>query len=333
VLAFKQTLRDIFLPINISFLLIACTCISVHANEKKYFMPKDGKHFVKSKYVNQTFEIRVMQPFSKKDGSERFPVVYITDGNVSFDSLKGISHSLQLGGETERFILVGINYPGDNPWAGSYLRARDLLSENYGIKGRDLVSEIPIDGLPRAVKGKKWGGADDFLSFISRELVPLIDAKYPTLKGERTYMGHSAGGYFGLYTLWNSPGLFNRYIISSPALSFKGDDFGLHEAKKALQKNKLSKVKMYLSAGSLEEHEPAYRASKLTSSMQRLAELLLSAGKNGIELKSEVIPEQSHMSVWPIAFVQGIKWVHAGVDCHPFVSEQACAQIRNAKDK
>ena len=93
---------------------------------KPLYRPKVDTHLIESQYVDQTFEIHIAQPVMKKDGSEKFPVLYATDANMNFGALQAFSYSMQ-GTLIPRYILVGIGYPGDidSSHAG-ILRERDL---------------------------------------------------------------------------------------------------------------------------------------------------------------------------------------------------------------
>jgi len=179
------------------------------------YFPAVHTHLITSRHVAQTFQIRVMQPLQERGETTRFPVVYATDGNLTFDVLKGISHSMQ-GREsgTIRFILVGIGYPGDCCEAGDMLRGRDMTFPGYP---KFSSTPPPVEGVLVAEAGTKdFYGADDFQNFIGHELLPFIDARYRTIPGDRTYFGHSLGGGFGLFTLFTRPELFKNYLISSP---------------------------------------------------------------------------------------------------------------------
>src|SRR5687767_9685506 len=188
---------------------------------RERFAPPET-HLIRSTHVAQTFKVQVMRPTRKKGESARFPVVYVTDGNLTFDVLKGISYSMQLSEDVApRFILVGIGYPGDCPWAGAILRGRDLTAPGFPLISR---KPLPWDGLllPEE-RTKDLHGAEDFQMFIGEELVPLIERNYDAIPGSRTYFGHSAGGTFGMFTLFTRPELFGNYIVSSPALYFHGE--------------------------------------------------------------------------------------------------------------
>jgi uncharacterized protein len=57
-------------------------------------------------------------------------------------------------------------------------------------------------------------GADNFLSFIQTELIPVIENKYRT-NGLRILYGQSLSGVFTLYTFLTRPQLFDSYLANS----------------------------------------------------------------------------------------------------------------------
>jgi predicted alpha/beta superfamily hydrolase len=66
------------------------------------------------------------------------------------------------------------------------------------------------------------GGADRFLAFVEEELVPWVDRTYRTAP-YRILAGHSFGGLFALYTLFERPDLFQARIAVSPTFPWDGD--------------------------------------------------------------------------------------------------------------
>jgi predicted alpha/beta superfamily hydrolase len=288
--------------------------------ESTLHFPAVETHLISSKYVKQTFKVQVMRPARSKGETLKFPVVYATDGNFAFDVLKGISCSLQTSesAAAPRFILVGIGYPSDTPLAGSALRARDLTFPGYPQLD---VPRGAVEGVLLPEEGTKtFYGAEDFQMFIGDELVPFIDETYETIPGQRIYFGHSAGAGFGLFTLFTKSELFRSYIISSPGLfyhgaasagvSYENYDFVLRDARRFIASGKtLCGVRAYMSVGSGEEFEPAYAQFQLTSSFYRMVALLRAASIPGIELMTEVFPGETHMTVWPMAFIHGVQAV------------------------
>lgn len=276
-------------------------------------------HLIRSKYVAQTFKVQVARPTRKPGENVRFPVVYATDANFTFDTLKGIAYSMQLAEHiSPRFILVGIGYPSDTPWAGALLRGRDLTFAGYPKNSRE---PLPWAGLLLPPEGgKDFHGAEDFQQFMANELFPLIDEGYQTIPEDRTYFGHSAGGSFGLGTLFTRPELFRNYVVSSPALYIHGEssagihyerhEYVLEYARRFTAAGRsLDGIRAYMSIGDEEEFEPDLGQYQLTSSFYRTVATLQSNAPTGLTLRAEVFAGESHMTIWPMAFVHGVQTV------------------------
>jgi predicted alpha/beta superfamily hydrolase len=285
--------------------------------------PAVEKHFVASENVKQTYQIHVMCPPQLNPEEKRFPVVYATDANASFDMFKGIAWIIQAAGLVRPFILVGIGYPSHSPIAGERLRGRDFTfagCPDYfsGLPELDDWTDIlsPAPGTPYL------GGADAFRAFLAEELVPFIDRHYPSAVGDRTYVGHSMGGGFGLHALVLGGSLFNRYVISSPTLWYTGTTPGgvtyndhdlllrpMHEFLS--QRKSHQEVKLYVSVGSAEEEEPLLRNWRFVSGFNQLRRAFKAASPDWLAWTAEVLQGESHATAWPIAFIHGIQAVFA----------------------
>lgn len=291
-------------------------------------VPPVETHLLRSKHVQQTFKIQVLLPSRKKADNRRYPVVYVTDGNWVFDLCKSLSCLLQMSpGDAPPFILVSIGWPGDSPHAGALLRAREFSYPPYPPRGEaPFVEQLTQDEdaplyegtlLPEA-GAKDYNGAEDFRRFISTELLPFIDSRYPTVAGDRTYFGHSGGGFFGLFTLFTEPELFRNYLVSSPGLLFHGKidevqyknyDCGVQMARSFMDSGKpLHGIKLYMSAGAEEEFEPAIAGDwQLVSGFYQFAAVLKKAAIPGLEFMTEVFPNETHITSWPISFMHGVQ--------------------------
>jgi uncharacterized protein len=272
-----------------------------------FSVPGLETHIIESRCVGETYQIQVMQPITRKGERERFPTLYLTDANMGFSFAKGLSQCLQAGGDVRRYVLVGIGYPSDNPFAGHILRCRDLTPD-HRPEVPEWLAESPIEGVRGVLPGKKcWHGADDFLAFIRSELIPFVDSRYPTVPGERAYFGHSLGGGFGLHALFSRSNLFKGYIISSPSISYDGVDHGLEPAREAVRSGDRLDARLVMSVGGEEEFEAGKEKSRFVSSFYRLAALLRSGNIPGLDFSPRVFPGETHMSAWPVAFSHGIR--------------------------
>jgi len=279
---------------------------ALDAQEMPYHIPDVVTHQIKSTNVDQTFAIHVLQPITKKDGSEKFPVLYMTDANGGID--EQIAHFLHLGGDAPRFIIVGIGYPVDHALGGLNIRNRDLTP----TPSARLEAEfgLPVDGVPSITSGKKSGGAREFLSFIRDELVPFVDKNYNTIEGDRGYFGDSLGGLFGLYTLFHEPDTFSRYIIGSPSIWYD-DTLSIKYAEKFLASDQLLNARVYMSVGELEETA----GDQMVSNVYKMFALLKSKPMPDLDIKMEVIPGETHTSVPAINLIKGIQAVYDRPNC------------------
>lgn len=265
--------------------------------QKLIQVPKVEQFRLVSKTVGDSFEIRVLLPPMIPGETTRFPVVYMTDVHDGFiideDGMR-----LMMLGDVPRFIAVGIGYSSAaNILEGLLIRARDLT---HVAATAEVGGSFPIANMVRP--SVPTGGAAKFLGFIRDELMPVIDAKYPTDPKERCYWGDSLGGLFGTYVLFTQPDTFNRYILGSPSLWWANEDvMGLGEKYLATHKDLPAKV--FLGVGGLEEGGPAF---KMTTNVLRLERMLRAKSLPGLSLTTRIFPDESHTTVAPMNFIRGL---------------------------
>ena len=185
---------------TIAVLLITVTCFSQPNNNITI-----GKiDTVASKILKETRRIWVYVPASannKMYTQQVYPVVYLLDGPSHFHSVTGLIQQLSyVSGNTvlPEMIVVGIQNTD---------RTRDLTPTHSTTSVFGQTPEML----------KTSGGADNFLGFIEKELMPYIDTTYPVAP-YRMLVGHSFGGLLVMHTLLNKPDLFNSYVAIDPSL-------------------------------------------------------------------------------------------------------------------
>ena len=151
---------------------------------------------LRSKVLNETRTLLISKPEGYDQETDRYPVLYVLDGDENFVQAVGIVRSLTDSDRIPPMLVVGI---------GNTERIRDLTPP----------TEVETENrfLP------KNGGADTFLQFFGGELIPYVDTHYRT-RPYKVLVGHSAGGLFAIYALASSPTLFNAYIAIDPMLSW-----------------------------------------------------------------------------------------------------------------
>jgi uncharacterized protein len=157
---------------------------------------------IQSSILKESRSLLISKPAGYENGTDRYPVLYLLDGETHFHYTSGIVSFLAGNDRIPKMLLVGIVS------GGSARRTRDLTPP----------SMAEIDN--RFSPGN--GGADRFLSFVADELIPYVDRTYRT-RPYKLLIGHSFGGLFGIYTLIAKPKLFNGYIAIDPSLYWNNE--------------------------------------------------------------------------------------------------------------
>jgi len=135
-----------------------------------------------------------------KDTAQKYPVMYVLDGTSQDQHTADKIAVLSDAALIPNAIVVG-------------------LPNTRGNRERDQTPPY----MRRQVDDEKspYGAGDKFLSFIEKELIPIIDRDYRT-SGYKTLSGNSRGGLFVLYSLMEKPFLFQaRFCYSTPVWRFE----------------------------------------------------------------------------------------------------------------
>ncbi len=172
---------------------IGCTPFTVHAEGSNLPLPVRIEK-LESAAVGETREFWVSLPDRYNDDAERYPVVYMMDGDFNFNSggIGALRHAAQLG-EIPEFIIVGIKNTD---------RSKDIFPEVV------VYPDSTRDG----------GRANQYLDFIHDELIPHVEKTYRTERFRVLY-GTSNSGFTAVHALFRTPEMADAYIAASATLS------------------------------------------------------------------------------------------------------------------
>lgn len=279
---------------------LACLAILLVAGPAVYAenppavtIPASHQHDLRSGTDGREYRLFVaVPPGYDPAGSERYAVTYVLDGNVVFPFAVVAQRMFRLFDEVPDLIVVGIGYP---------VR---FFPETIPSRWRDLTpvrnEKLDAEQSERLGVELRSGGGKEFLRLLREEVIPFVDDHYRTT-GDRALWGHSLGGSFALYTLFESPELFQRYGISSPSLPVSGEVVFEREAAYAEQNGSLP-ARVFITVGS-EEHN-------ISPATARLVDTLRERAYDGLTLGSHVFQEESHVSVFPAAFSRGMRFLY-----------------------
>jgi len=234
---------------------------------------------IHSSNTQQDYKIYIHLPTSYTKSDTTYPVIYGLDADIGFGTASEMSTLLAFRKEMPEVILVGIAY-GAYPSQEGNNRVRDYTPT--------ANAEYPTSG-----------EADKFLSFIRDELIPVIDSTYGTDPNDRTISGASLGGLFSLYVLFEHPGIFKRYKISSPSLWW--DDGAIFEyEKRYAEANSDLPAYVFLSVGDVE---------RTVESWKELVQILEERNYNNLKLSTMIFDDAPHLTACALAGIRGVKAV------------------------
>ena len=133
---------------------------------------------------------------------------------------------------------------------------------------------------------------------IAEEVIPSITARY-RVSDDRSYYGHSLGGLFGAYALFQSPQLFKRMILVSPALYW--DDGVIFRSEETFAvRNKTLSAEVFLAAGDLE-------VAPMIPNVDRFSEALERRRYEGLKLHTRIFSDETHASIAGVAMTRGLR--------------------------
>jgi len=213
-----------------------------------------------------------------------YPVVYVTDGYWDFTKIATMGGSLAYDRVVPEFITIGLGYAGDNL--------------NYGDLRRWELSPAPFGD-----NGEASGHAAEFLDTLKTIIIPLVDKEYDTDKSYRVLAGSSLGGLFTLYSMLNSPDLFQAYIASSPAVTVDNDWLFQYEEKLA-QSGVPETGRLYVTVGSNES--PAY-----LNGIVRFNQRLASRRHAGFDYDFHIVEDERHSATTFESYTRGLRFAFA----------------------
>jgi hypothetical protein len=165
-----------------------------------------SKVVIDSNHLKEKRNILIYTPPNFHE-NQQYQVIYLFDAEHLFTSTIGVVESLMTARKIPPSIVIGVE---------TTIRVRDYLPPIYGEPKNKHQSWI-------SKKFPQFGGTETFTKFLESELFPYVEQHYPVLPN-RTMIGYSNAGVYGLHTLVNSPKTFTNYLLISPAPWWGNDE-------------------------------------------------------------------------------------------------------------
>ncbi|MGR3759138.1 alpha/beta hydrolase [Roseobacteraceae bacterium NS-SX3] len=242
-----------------------------------------------------------------------WPVLYMTDGNAvigtAIDAMRAQA-CYPSGTNVGWGALVAVGYPTDEAY-DPFRRSWDL-------------GPPPGQSYPPFWEGGEevhTGGGAEMTRFLLDQVRPFVEAKVQTDPAHQGLFGHSFGGLFALWLMFNKPAAFSHWIAASPAITWEDSFLLEHQARFDPGAHR---PYVHLSAGEWEGARLAPFQEGAEDAADRLAEKARTrtiaaaqlmaaelAELPGVTAEYETYASENHMSVLPVAVNRAIQKVFA----------------------
>lgn len=265
-------------------------CAPAHAQTRDYTIGEGVE--LRSENLDSDRRIWISLPAGYHDRApyHRYPVLYVLDGERHFAQIVGAVRSLTSDATplAPEMIVVGI------------------ASQNRIADSTPTHSLVGADGLEDA----DWthsGGAEAFLAFLERELIPYVEMEYAA-SDFRILSGYSLTGLASSHILLTRPDLFDAVIAADPSIWW--DDFALLEtAQQALNAPRFDHNQFFLTTTS-----QRYPAPYITveAGGTELFSMLSDAAPQGLALHHHAFTRETHHSLPLLSLYEGLSTIFDG---------------------
>jgi len=256
---------------------------------------------IRAQALQRDYQLYVALPDSYREGSQRYPVLFVVDADYSFAIVRNIAQRLNKHAGMEEVVVVGLSYAkGDG---GIYSRRRDYTPTIP--RKNDYRSDMP--GRPPA-----FGEASNYGKFIASEVFPFIASQYRVNMERKVFIGHSYGSLLGLQILLSEPRTFEHYILGSPSLWYDAGIMFQREQVYAASHRDLP-ASVFFGIGALERLEPGKQRSRSEENADMVADLrefdrkLQSHRFPNLKTRLRVFADEDHASVFPLVLTHGLR--------------------------
>jgi predicted alpha/beta superfamily hydrolase len=248
-------------------------------------------HELTSRVFGNTRLLRVWLPPDYDGwGANRYPVLYLNDGQNLFDPATAFAGVHWRAGETATRLILE-------------QKIRPLVIVGIDNTKNRACEYIPYRSKdPRVLRAK----GKFYPEFLQREVMPLIEGRYSVLRGpENTGLGGSSlGGLITLYTEIAAPGVFGKALIESPSLFVAN--------RKILEQNRRFRdwpARNYLGMGTRETGDAA-KDAKIVQDVRELETIMRANGLDEQRLRVCIAKGATHSeTAWAERFPEALEFL------------------------
>lgn len=227
-----------------------------------------------SDILNEDRIVMVSLPDDYSSTIKKYLVLYMPDGQWHFTHTTQAVGGLSGNGFMPKMIIVAV--------------------QTLDNRSRDLAASMDPDG-------KLGGGANKFLSFMKKELIPFIEKNYRTYP-YRILSGSSFGGIFTAHAFFDDPEYFDAYLAYSPSMWWE-NSYYIKSMEKLFSERSDLKSYWYINVAN----------EGLGMGVNALARVFADKAPENFKWKFEEYPDEIHETTAYKATHNGMKFIFAAI--------------------
>lgn len=151
------------------------------------------------------------------------------------------------------------------------------------------------------------GEAARHLAFIRDDVIPYIEQRFSTDAGNRTYIGNSFGGLFGMYIFLVHPDMFKNYVLGSPSVWWDNKYILTLESKTKIHQN--IEANLFISVGAHEIPAKDSPKNDMVGDAKEFHTRLKNRNFKKLNVEFRAIEHANHSTAFPTTAMQGLWWL------------------------
>ena len=253
------------------------------------------------------YRLYVRPPLREPAEGEEVATFYFLDAIRTFVPAASMTSNFEHFNYTPAAYFVGIGYQDEADGVPKeHNRTRDYTptaftppDENHFL----AMSPVSYEGS---------GGADAFLDVVEQEIIPFVESRYGANGSDRVLVGNSMSGLAAVHSLLTRPGLFRRYVITSPSIWWddwfndRSERYVMRTAADTVNVEYPVETRVYFAVGDSEER------LGLVTDLYVLANALRNRRNDNLKVYLDVLDGTMHEGIFPAGFMRGIVGVYVG---------------------
>ena len=231
-----------------------------------------------------------LPPTYDPEAGESHPLYLCFDAMWTYGTVVDSVRLLAPTKELAKAIVVGVAH--DDP---SYKNVIQQRAMDFTTTAADAP---PLTGV--RVSGDELGGAEQFRQWLESDVIPFLRSQYRI--SEMTFVGHSFSALFGVHVLFESSAMFDHYLLASPSVWWD-DQVMFDKERERYATGESLKAHVFMSKGELETDELSFQ--------KEFHDQLAGRGYDQLRLHWQLFPNENHLSVVPVALINGLRVLHS----------------------